>query len=127
MNVELNRIILDSCGAPSDVVITIECDCGNNTMLDEAGDFIGSEVFVYIKGIAVKNLRCIKMAAGCRERYRTTLNMGVNPPFVEVAHIAPRPNARVLETIKINIPTRTTKKFEMYPCVGYPNPNPYER
>ena len=75
-------------------------------MLDEAGDFPGAEVFVYLWGVPSKNLRCIKKGSECRERYRTTLHMDEDPTFIEVAHISPRPSETVLETIKIEIPPK---------------------
>ena len=104
MKVELRRITESADGAPSDAVIIIECQCGNKVMKDEAGDFTREEVFVYLWGVTVKSLRCTKTGSECRERYRTTLHMEADPPFVEVAHIAPRPSEIVLETLKIKIP-----------------------
>jgi len=100
MKVELQRITGSASGAPSDAVIIIECQCGNRVMHDEAGGFTRKEVFVYLRGVAVKNLRCSKEDSTCRERYRTILHMEADPPFVEVAHIALRPLETVLETVK---------------------------
>jgi len=131
MKVELQRITESADGALSDAVIIIECQCRNKVMKDEAGDFTRKEIYVYLRGITIKNLRCSKEGSMCRERYRTMLHMEACLPFVEVAHIAPRPSEIVLETIKIEIPLEVTpkiaKKSEMYPCEGYPNPNPYDR
>jgi len=108
MKVELQRITKSADGTPSDAVIAIECQCGNKTMLDEAGDFPGEEIFVYLRGVPSKNLRCIKKGSECRERYRTTLHVDEDPQFVEVAHITPRPEEKILETVKIEIPSKTT-------------------
>ena len=127
MKVELQRITESADCAPSDAVIIIECQCGNKTMLDEAGDFKGEEVYVYLWGVTIKNLRCTKTGSECRERYRTILHMEADPPFVGVAHIAPRPAETVLETVKIEIPPKTAKKSEMYPYEGYRIPNSHYR
>ena len=103
MKVELQRITESADGAPSDAVIIIECRCGNKSILDEADGFLQKEIFVYLHGVRIKNFRCSKTGSECRERYRTILHMEADPPFVEVSHIAPRPQETVLETIKIKI------------------------
>jgi len=128
MKVELQRILKSPDGAPSDAVIIIECQCGNKVMKDEAGDFTREEVYVCLVGVTVKSLRCTKTGSECRERYRTTLHMEADPPFVEVAHISPRPQEVILETEKMEIPKKTSKiKTGLYPYPAYKNPNPYNR
>ena len=87
----------------SDVVIIIECQCGNKTMLNESDGFFEEEVYVCLFGVRQKNLRCHGARSICRERYRIILRMEADPPFIEVAHIAPRPSEETLEIIQVSI------------------------
>lgn len=102
----------------TDAIVVIECECGNTRMLDEAGDFPAERIFVYRQGVPTKNLRCCRLhsltsgnlARGmpeCRERYRITLRREHEPPYLEIAHISPRPGEQVLEveTIKFAKPS----------------------
>jgi hypothetical protein len=111
----------------NDAIIVIECDCGTRRMLDEAGEFKSEKIFVYRHGVPVKNLRCapseaetMKRAAQgrplCRERYRITLHEEEDPPYLEIAHLSPRPREEVLEVQTIQFPTGDTGPDEhMYP------------
>jgi hypothetical protein len=110
-----------------DAIIVIECDCGNKRMLDEAGEFKAEKLFVYRHGAPVKNLRCSPSEAEilaralqgkppCRERYRITLHGGQDPPYLEVAHLSPRPHEEVREVQTIQFPTGDTGSEEpLYP------------
>ena len=111
----------------NDAIIVIECDCGTMRMLDEAGDFKSEELFAYRHGVPVKNLRCApseaetleRVAQGrppCWERYRITLHEEEDPPYLEIAHLSPRPREEVLEVQTIQFPTGDTGPDEpMYP------------
>jgi hypothetical protein len=111
----------------NDAIIVIECDCGTRRMLDEAGDFKSEELFAYRHGVPVKNLRCApseaetleRVAQGrppCWERYRITLHEEEDPPYLEIAHLSPRPREEVLEVQTIQFPTGDTGPDEpMYP------------
>ncbi len=99
----------------TDAILVIECKCGNTRMLDEAGDFEAEEIYVYRYGVPAKDLRCHssesmtlkRISAGepeCRQRYRVSLRREQRPPYIEVAHVSPRPREEVLEVETINFP-----------------------
>ena len=92
----------------TDAIIVIECVCGNTRMLDEAGGFPAERIYVFRQGVPTKNLRCCRLPSltsvslfggmpQCRERYRITLRGELDPAYLEIAHISPRPNEQVLE------------------------------
>ncbi len=99
----------------SDAILVIECGCGNTQMLDEAGNFVAEKLYVYRHGVPVKNLRCCstererleRTSRGepeCRQRYRISLHRENDSPFLEVAHVSPRPEEEVLEVETIQFP-----------------------
>jgi len=137
MKVEQVRV-LETDAAITDVVITIECECGNKRMIDLAGGFPGEEIFIFLQGVRVKNLRCSwsesrirkKLAQGeneCRERYRITVPGEVNRQAIEIMHVGRSPNDNVLETFVLLVPKKDAGKRAMYPYRGYPEPNPFRR
>jgi hypothetical protein len=99
----------------TDAVLVIECQCGNTCMLDEAGDFEAGEIYVYMNGVPEKNLRCQSSESRslkrisrdepeCRQRYRISLHRARFPPYLEVAHLSPRPREEVIEVARLNFP-----------------------
>jgi hypothetical protein len=84
-------------------------------MLDEAGNFVAEKLYVYRHGVPVKNLRCCstererleRTSRGkpeCRQRYRISLHRENDSPFMEVAHVSPRPEEEVIEVETIQFP-----------------------
>ena len=103
----------------TDATIVIECECGNTHMLDEAGDFRSERVFVYRHGVPTKNLRCCPPASltrenvfpgkpECRERYRIIVHREQELPYMEIEHISPRPEERVIEVMTITFAKPST-------------------
>lgn len=100
----------------TDTIIVFECECGNTRMLDEAGDFPAERIYVYRQGVPTKNPRCCPTErttlkrigegkAQCGEWYSITLHGEHSRPYMEVAHISPRPRGEILETEPIKFPT----------------------
>ena len=103
----------------TDAIVVIECECGNTRMLDEAGDFPAERIYVFHHGVPTKNLRCCRLRSRisgtlfsivpeCRERYRITLRNELDPPYLEIAHLSPRPKEQVLEVETITFAKPST-------------------
>jgi len=99
----------------TDAIVVIECECGNTRMLDEAGGFPAERIYVFRRGVPIKNLRCSRMHSltsatlsskvpECRERYRIILQREHEFPYLEIEHISPRPNEQILEVEIIKFP-----------------------
>ena len=99
----------------TDAIVVIECECGNTRMLDEAGGFPAERIYVFRRGVPIKNLRCCRLHSltsetlsskvpECRERYRIILQHEHELPYLEIEHISPRPNEQILEVETIKFP-----------------------
>ncbi len=103
----------------TDAIVVIECECGNTRMLDEAGGFPAERIYVFRRGVPIKNLRCCRLHSltsetlsskvpECRERYRIILQHEHEFPYLEIEHISPRPNEQILEVETIKFPEPST-------------------
>jgi len=80
--------VLKAPATVSDIVISIECDCGNRRMkslLD--GNFASEKLFIFLHGSQVKNFRCFPAESYCPERYRVIVHRQDGEPCVEVQHV----------------------------------------
>jgi len=118
MKVFFDRV-LETPGIVSDIVISIECGCGNRRMksvLD--GNFASEKLFIFLHGPQVKNFRCFPSGGFCPERYRIAIHKECDRPYIEIWHVGLSGN-RVGEPQKIKIPEKVGKKSEMYPRNGW--------
>lgn len=126
-----------------EIVIKIECECGNKLMVLEASNHTNKKIFVYRYGCQTQFVRCARpIPVGvctvpqgwqeCRERYCITLiregeddeNDSVHP-FVKIEPIS---KLAKKEIVSVPFPKRKIRKPEpMYLNPPWPDPNPYKR
>lgn len=114
---------------PDEIIVEIECQCGNKRMVYEQSDHVDEKIFVYRYGLKTQCLRCSRPFGtqqctvqgayrACKERYRVTLVLEGEDPFVEVEHLGTFPK----EVVKVPFPKKVIIPAKpMYDTEPYPN------